>query len=118
MTADPYSSCDDDLASLAHGFRDDLIRVRLACHRWRWRYGGASALLIDSAPVSDEGKSTNCKVFLQDVEVFAPANVRDPEEVGAAERYLEQIWSTDLVVNNAGGQLLRRRPIFRRKVGP
>ena len=116
MTADPYSSwSDDDLASLAHGFRDDLYSGQVALVTGgAGGIGRAICMLLSRLGAQvvtcgrDEGKLNELQGSFarQDVEVFAiPANVRDPEEV---EALLSDTWSKfgrlDLVVNNAGGQ--------------
>ena len=91
MTADPYSSwSDDDLASLAHGFRDDLYSGQVALVTGgAGGIGRAICMLLSRLGAQvvtcgrDEAKLNELQGSFarQDVEVFAiPANVRDPEE--------------------------------------
>ena len=116
MTSDPYSSWSDtDLASLAHGFRDDLYAGQVALVTGgAGGIGRAICMLLSRLGAQvvtcgrDEAKLKELQESFarQDVDIFVrAANVRDPEEVQAL---LRDTWNEfgrlDLVVNNAGGQ--------------
>ncbi len=116
MTSDPYSSwADDDLASLAHGFRGDLYEGQVALVTGgAGGIGRAICMLLSrlGAQVVTCGRDEAKLQELSDsfaglnVEILTiPANVRDPEEVSGL---IGEVWSAcgslDLVVNNAGGQ--------------
>ncbi|HJL98328.1 MAG: SDR family oxidoreductase [Acidimicrobiales bacterium] len=116
MTVDPYSSwTDDELATLAHGFRDDLYQGQVALVTGgAGGIGRAICMLLGRLGARivtcgrDEHKLEQLRKSLEtqgiDV-VTTQANVRDPEQVASLfEKIWEKFDRLDLVVNNAGGQ--------------
>ncbi len=116
MAVDPYSSwTDNELASLAHGFRDDLYQGQVALVTGgAGGIGRAICMLLGRLGARivtcgrDEHKLEQLRASLEahSIDVLtAQANVRDPEQVADL---FEKIWEKsdrlDLVVNNAGGQ--------------
>ena len=116
MTLDPYSSwTDSDLASLPHGFKDDLYQDQVALVTGgAGGIGRAICMLLGRlgarvvACGRDQAKLEELQESLgrEGIDVLtAQANVREPEEV---TDLVNTIWaecgSLDLVVNNAGGQ--------------
>lgn len=116
MAVDPYSSwTDNELASLAHGFRDDLYQGQVALVTGgAGGIGRAICMLLGRLGARivtcgrDEHKLEQLRESLEthSIDVLtAQANVRDPEQVADL---FEKIWEKsdrlDLVVNNAGGQ--------------
>ena len=116
MTLDPYSSwTDSDLASLPHGFKDDLYQDQVALVTGgAGGIGRAICMLLGRlgarvvACGRDQAKLEELQESLgrEGIDVLTvQANVREPEEV---TDLVNTIWaecgSLDLVVNNAGGQ--------------
>ncbi|MED5293232.1 MAG: SDR family oxidoreductase [Actinomycetota bacterium] len=116
MAVDPYSSwTDNELASLAHGFRDDLYQGQVALVTGgAGGIGRAICMLLGRLGARivtcgrDEHKLEQLRESLEthSIDVLtAQVNVRDPEQVADL---FEKIWEKsdrlDLVVNNAGGQ--------------
>ena len=116
MAVDPYSSwTDDELASLAHGFRDDLYKGQVALVTGgAGGIGRAICMLLGRLGARivtcgrDEHKMEQLRESLetQGIDVLTvQTNVRDPEQVaGLFEKIWEKSDRLDLVVNNAGGQ--------------
>ena len=116
MAVDPYSSwSDDELASLPHGFRDDLYKGQVALVTGgAGGIGRAICMLLGRLGARivtcgrDPHKLEQLRESLEtqgiDVQT-AQTNVRDPEQVASL---FEKVWEKsdrlDLVVNNAGGQ--------------
>ena len=116
MTSDPYSSwSDDELASLANGFREDLYEGQVVLVTGgAGGIGRAICMLLSRLGARvvtcgrDESKLKELRKSFgrNDVEILTvPANVRDPEQVS---ELIDEVWEEcrglDLVVNNAGGQ--------------
>lgn len=116
MTLDPYSSwTDSDLASLPHGFKDDLYQDQVALVTGgAGGIGRAICMLLGRlgarvvACGRDQAKLEELQESLgrQGIDVLTvQANVREPEEVtGLVNTIWAECGALDLVVNNAGGQ--------------
>ncbi len=116
MTVDPYSSwTDDDLASLAHGFREDLYEGQVALVTGgAGGIGRAICMLLGRLGAQvvacgrDQAKLDELRGSLDGQGINAltvQANVREPEEVAAlVDTVWDQCGALDLAVNNAGGQ--------------
>ena len=116
MTLDPYSSwTDSDLASLPHGFKDDLYQDQVALVTGgAGGIGRAICMLLGRlgarvvACGRDQAKLEELQESLgrQGIDVLTvQANVREPEEVtDLVNTIWDECGSLDLVVNNAGGQ--------------
>ena len=116
MTLDPYSSwTDSDLASLPHGFKDDLYQDQVVLVTGgAGGIGRAICMLLGRlgarvvACGRDQAKLEELQESLgrQGIDVLTvQANVREPEEVtGLVNTIWAECGALDLVVNNAGGQ--------------
>ena len=116
MTLDPYSSwTDSDLASLPHGFKDDLYQDQVVLVTGgAGGIGRAICMLLGRlgarvvACGRDQAKLEELQESLgrEGIDVLTvQANVREPEEVtGLVNTIWAECGALDLVVNNAGGQ--------------